>query len=176
MDTQGAIKKECTVIMEMLLQKNKDYGNSAFSPVRVFSKADNIEQINIRIDDKLSRIKNITAKTFNEDTELDLIGYLILKRIAMQEPAAPELSKGFYEEFARKKAEALANGGDMITITKKEYLMLRIQNEILNRLDAGGVDNWEWYGESMDNKDLQDLDEWQKQERKRIEKLNKEEQ
>ena len=86
MNTQEAIKGECVAIMEMLLKKNKDYGDSALNPVRIFSNVDNIEQINVRIDDKLSRIKNKKLKNIKEDTELDLIGYLILKRIALVEP------------------------------------------------------------------------------------------
>lgn len=66
-------------IATMLKLKNRAYGNSALEPMRVFSKADEIEQIKVRIDDKLSRIKNGGG---GEDAELDLIGYLIIKRIA----------------------------------------------------------------------------------------------
>jgi len=80
--TQEMIKKECDDIKEILLKKNKEYGNSAIEPLRIFSSVDKIEQINVRIDDKLSRIKNKNHKTIKEDTVLDLIGYLILKRIA----------------------------------------------------------------------------------------------
>lgn len=65
----------------MLLQKNRKYGNSAIDPVRVFSKADAIEQINVRIDDKLSRIQAAQSDE-DEDVEKDLIGYLVLKRVA----------------------------------------------------------------------------------------------
>lgn len=65
-----------------LLKKNLEYGNSAFEPVRIFSKANPIEQINVRIDDKLSRILNDCEKTIKEDTVFDFIGYLILKMIA----------------------------------------------------------------------------------------------
>ena len=80
--TQKMISAECDNIKNILLQKNKEYGDSAIHPVRIFSSADNIEQINVRLDDKLSRIKNKGVKTIEEDTELDLIGYLILKRVA----------------------------------------------------------------------------------------------
>lgn len=62
-----------------LLAKNTAYGNSAADPVRVFSKASPIEQINVRIDDKLSRM--MRGATYpGDDDELDLVGYLILKR------------------------------------------------------------------------------------------------
>lgn len=35
------------------------------------------------------------------------------------------------------------------TISKKEYDELLHRNEILNALEAGGVDNWQWYGDSL---------------------------
>lgn len=38
---------------------------------------------------------------------------------------------------------------EMITITRKEYFQLRCDSEKLSMLEAGGVDNWEWYGESL---------------------------
>ncbi len=65
---------------DMLKQKNIAYGNSALKPQRIFSTASSIEQINVRIDDKLSRIKNQMID--DEDAEFDLMGYLVLKRIA----------------------------------------------------------------------------------------------
>lgn len=34
-------------------------------------------------------------------------------------------------------------------ISKKEYFRLKKAEWILNLLEAGGVDNWEWYGESL---------------------------
>jgi len=78
---QKEIEEKCQNICNLLLQKNKSYGNSAIEPIRIFSKTDPIEQINVRIDDKFSRI--VKGQEFGtEDTEGDLIGYLILKRIA----------------------------------------------------------------------------------------------
>jgi hypothetical protein len=78
-ETQAAITDICEGIRDLLLEKNRAYGDSALKPLRIFSKADTIEQINVRIDDKLSRI--CRGSTYgDEDTELDLIGYLILKQ------------------------------------------------------------------------------------------------
>jgi hypothetical protein len=68
-------------IREMLLEKNRKYGNSALEPMRVFSKAERLEQIAVRMDDKLSRIKSAQGDDL-EDAKLDLIGYLILEAIA----------------------------------------------------------------------------------------------
>ena len=63
----------------MLKAKNRAYGNSFSDPVRIFSRATAEEGLNIRIDDKLSRIAR--GQSAGEDAELDLIGYLILKRV-----------------------------------------------------------------------------------------------
>lgn len=81
--SQELIVKVCEEIKEMLLEKNRKYGNSAVNPVRVMSKSDNLEQIRVRVDDKLNRLKN-QAVDENEDTIKDLIGYLILYQVAKQ--------------------------------------------------------------------------------------------
>jgi len=67
----------------MLLEKNRKYGNSALEPIRIFSKADSIEQIKVRIDDKLNRLLSGQMDE-DEDVCLDLIGYLILLMIAKE--------------------------------------------------------------------------------------------
>ena len=83
-NTQHRIIEECDIVKNMLLDKNRKYGDSAINPVRVFSKASAIEQINVRIDDKISRMIS-SQDDDTEDVELDLIGYLILKRVAKDE-------------------------------------------------------------------------------------------
>ena len=57
---------------------------------------------------------------------------------------------------------------DTVTITKEQYLQTRIDCEILNRLEAGGVDNWEWYGDSLNPDGQPDLDVFEEIERARI--------
>ena len=71
----------CDEIKELLLTKNRKYGDSALNPVRVFSKASPLEQLKVRIDDKLSRLKN-AQNDEDEDVVTDLIGYLVLYKIA----------------------------------------------------------------------------------------------
>ena len=70
-------------ITKMLIEKNRKYGNSALKPQRIFSKASAVEQIKVRIDDKLSRMKN-QQNDEDEDVISDLIGYLILLKIAKE--------------------------------------------------------------------------------------------
>jgi hypothetical protein len=73
------ILEECLDIAELLVQKNKSYGSSYSHPINIFSRSDPKEQLYIRIDDKLNRIKK-GSEYASEDTILDLIGYLVLLR------------------------------------------------------------------------------------------------
>jgi hypothetical protein len=69
----------------MLKEKNKKYGNSAMKPLRVFSNASPIEQIKVRIDDKLSRLVRGVGIDEDEDVLKDLIGYLVILYAAKEE-------------------------------------------------------------------------------------------
>lgn len=86
--TQKQIEKVCDSIKNLLLDKNRKYGDSALNPSRIFSKADPVEQIFVRIDDKLSRISKGAGLVANdEDVITDLIGYLVLLKIALNRQA-----------------------------------------------------------------------------------------
>lgn len=77
------IFNSCHEIAQMLIEKNVSYGDSAINPVRIFSTSDSQEQLKVRIDDKINRIKN--AQGFPGDNDIDdMIGYLILLKIAMR--------------------------------------------------------------------------------------------
>ena len=86
--TRNNIKWTCNEIRDLLVEKNKDYGNSALEPDNIFSKLDSAQAICARIDDKLSRIKNVGLDDKTEDTLDDLIGYLILLKIARSNATA----------------------------------------------------------------------------------------
>jgi hypothetical protein len=73
----------CHEVAHMLIEKNISYGNSALEPARIFSTADSKEQLKVRIDDKLNRVKNNQGFAGDNDID-DLIGYLILYKIANQ--------------------------------------------------------------------------------------------
>jgi hypothetical protein len=79
-NTQDRITRVCDEIKQLLLEKNRKYGDSALNPIRIFSTADSTEQLKVRIDDKLNRLRNLQSDE-TEDTITDLIGYLILLKI-----------------------------------------------------------------------------------------------
>ena len=96
-DTQADIARVCDKVKNLLLEKNKKYGDSALEPVRVFSQDHQIAQLKVRIDDKLSRIKNTGTISADEDTLMDLMGYLVLLKIALERDAAECYNKQDYE-------------------------------------------------------------------------------
>ena len=83
-DTELKISSVCDDIKELLIHKNRKYGNSALKPNRIFSKSSATEQLLVRIDDKLNRImKGAGLLATDEDVVNDLIGYLVLLKISM---------------------------------------------------------------------------------------------
>jgi len=83
-DTELKISVICDDIKELLIHKNRKYGNSALKPNRIFSKSSATEQLLVRIDDKLNRImKGAGLLATDEDVVNDLIGYLVLLKISM---------------------------------------------------------------------------------------------
>lgn len=83
MNTKELIIKTSQEVTNLLLEKNDAYGDSALNPVSIFSRGDATESLCARIDDKLMRIKSRGITDATEDTVQDLIGYLILLKIAI---------------------------------------------------------------------------------------------
>lgn len=85
-DSATKITETLDGIRDLLLEKNRAYGDSALDPVRVFSRANTVEQIKVRIDDKISRLaRGADTDKVPEDTVRDLIGYCVLLLIAEEE-------------------------------------------------------------------------------------------
>lgn len=89
MSTEKLIEVECEYITNLLVSKNHAYGDSALDPVRIFSTASAVEQLMVRIDDKISRIMR-GQEYPDEDTVLDLIGYLVLYRVYLRRQSNDE--------------------------------------------------------------------------------------
>ena len=78
------IRSVCNELADFLVEKNQAYGNSVAEPVTIFAKRlDRLAQIDVRIDDKLSRLQK-GQEYPGDDTVKDLVGYLILRMIVSE--------------------------------------------------------------------------------------------
>ena len=99
-ESEMKISGICDDIKELLINKNRKYGNSALKPCRVFSKASPVEQLLVRIDDKLNRImQGAGLLAEDEDVVNDLIGYLVLLKIGMNDEKNKQLHQVGREIF-----------------------------------------------------------------------------
>lgn len=87
--TKDKIQAVGTEVIEMLIEKNESYGDSALEPAGIFAKGNAVDNLASRIDDKLMRIKTQGFQGYGEDNVKDLIGYLILLKIAIEEKNQP---------------------------------------------------------------------------------------
>lgn len=86
-DTQQDFVNDVVAVLndvrDMLIEKNRKYGDAALNPQRTFATASAVELINVRLDDKLSRIRNRQSDE-DEDPFKDILGYLVLREIAIR--------------------------------------------------------------------------------------------
>lgn len=75
-------------VSEVLIEKNRRYGNAALEPIGLFYKGDSTTSITIRIDDKISRVKN--AEVLRKNDMFDLLGYSLLLGISKNYWNIPE--------------------------------------------------------------------------------------
>jgi len=87
-DSQKQLEESCDGMKEILLYKNRNYGNSALAPLGVFtnhlavgSEFAGRNSICVRLDDKLSRVKN--ADDLRPNDICDIIGYCHLLLVSM---------------------------------------------------------------------------------------------
>ncbi|MGI0517094.1 hypothetical protein E4N81_03415 [Treponema denticola] len=82
-DTQNKINEIMEAMQDLLLSKNRLYGNSALNPKHIFYKGDAVNSILIRLDDKLGRIMANTDEKPRINDVADIIGYCTLLLISM---------------------------------------------------------------------------------------------
>lgn len=82
-ETQQKIIEMTDAMRDLLLYKNKKYGDSALKPKRIFYKGTTLSSILIRLDDKLSRVMENNDKLPRINDVADIIGYCTLLLIGM---------------------------------------------------------------------------------------------
>ena len=115
-ETELKISVVCDDIKELLIHKNRKYGNSALKPNRIFSKCSATEQLLVRIDDKLNRIlKGAGLLATDEDVVKDLIGYLVLLKISMESDKNDDIlntTRSIYGKGVRAETDILDHARD----------------------------------------------------------------
>jgi len=96
--TKEKIKAVGQGVIDLLIEKNDSYGDSALDPANVFASGNAVDNLCARIDDKLMRIKNQGFRGYGEDNVKDLIGYLILLKIALDDEKSEPHLKDWQEE------------------------------------------------------------------------------
>lgn len=130
LDLEAVIKK----LSDILVDKNNKYGDSALSPIGIFSKLSAKEAILIRCDDKAARLRN-NQDGDTEDPMLDLWGYLTLYQIAeYREKNHPDVEpaiKGTYVigcDFAKPGGDSV--GETVIYKTSKSNILEIYRGEV----------------------------------------------
>lgn len=82
MNTAERIKEITDAMKDLLVYKNEKYGDSALNPINIFYQGNCADSIMIRLDDKISRIKNRKDYIPNTNDVCDIIGYCMLLLIA----------------------------------------------------------------------------------------------
>jgi hypothetical protein len=103
MSTQEKIRRVGQEVIDLLIEKNESYGDSALEPANIFANGDAIDNLCARIDDKLMRIKTQGFRGYGEDNIKDLIGYLILLKIALSDDDKELTLQDWQEEVLVKQ-------------------------------------------------------------------------
>lgn len=82
--TQDDINRIMKATRDLLIQKNRQYGDSALNPLNVFGTDDAVINLGARMDDKLMRLRGQGIGAQSVDTLFDLQGYITLLLIAIE--------------------------------------------------------------------------------------------
>lgn len=82
-DTQRKIIDVLDGMKNLLLYKNRKYGDSAINPKKVFYKGDSTNSILIRLDDKIGRVMSNPEDKPRVNDVADIIGYCTLLLVSM---------------------------------------------------------------------------------------------
>lgn len=119
-----------------------------------------IQRLSVKVDEKkeiLEKVKKIHEDWVNYVEMLKLKKETLSKEISALESKKSEMENvctildDEYSSVEERYNEMVVAIGYMKNknITQKEYDNLLKRDKVLSALEAGGVDNWEWYSESL---------------------------
>lgn len=82
-DTQQKLIDVLDGMKNLLLYKNRKYGDSAINPKKIFYKGDSTNSILIRLDDKIGRVMSNPDDKPRVNDVADIIGYCTLLLVSM---------------------------------------------------------------------------------------------
>ena len=83
-ETRDSITRVMDATKKLLLHKNEKYGDSALSPLGIFTDGDPRVNLGARMEDKLMRLKEVGMTSDSVDTLYDVQGYIALMIIAIE--------------------------------------------------------------------------------------------
>lgn len=79
-NTEWKVGKITEGLNGLIKYKNKNYGDSAINPLKIFNKVESNNAIEIALDNKISRIQNADVLRKNDLTDLVCYGILLLAK------------------------------------------------------------------------------------------------
>lgn len=79
-NTEWKVNKITEGLNGLIQYKNKNYGDSAINPLKIFNKVESNNAIEIAIDNKISRIQNAESLRKNDITDLVCYGILLMAK------------------------------------------------------------------------------------------------
>jgi hypothetical protein len=109
MINEQSIRKACNDLADLLIKKNRDYGNSVQEQFNEYG----LTSILIRLDDKQRRLKtlqnqnpSVTSES-RKDTLTDTAGYAILGLLCLEDEPLPDMNYNLSLDKYFKKLEEL---------------------------------------------------------------------
>jgi hypothetical protein len=99
MINEASIKKACKDLADLLVKKNRDYGNSVQEQFDEYGET----SLHIRLDDKMRRLKQLAKSPANikseskKDTLTDLAGYAVLGLLCLEGEALPVIPAKYFD-------------------------------------------------------------------------------
>lgn len=83
-DTSAKIEQVLDCMKNLLLYKNRKYGDSILNGKKIFFSGTSMDRITLHLDEKMSRIMNNPDPEIRKNDIMDLVGYLTFLLIALE--------------------------------------------------------------------------------------------
>lgn len=120
-------------LRNVLIEKNKRYGNAALEPLNIFYSGMATSSICIRLDDKISRVRN--SEVLRKNDMFDLLGYGVLLCLAenyFDTPEETDFESRVNHVIEQLNEEAEYCGFGKTVFQKTSYVLYNLDKAIEN--------------------------------------------